>query len=190
MWSAGDVRQYAYCPRVPYYRYALPIPYRQTHTMRKGDQTERAELLLSRRRSFRRWGLEDARLEPHPYWMSERFRLCGIPDAALVTQGKVGILEFKDSPRGLTHGTKLQIAAYVLLAGDLYPDCEIVPLFYDPLTGQSIKVRVLDQLKREVLDIRDALEEMISSETLPDPTPHTSKCTECEYRRSCGDVVL
>lgn len=190
IWSAGDIRQYAYCPRVAYFRYAMPLPYRQTHTMKNGMATEESQLMLSRRRSFQRWGLTDAKVEPHPYWRCESLRLAGIPDAALWSSLRLAVVEFKDTLHGLTRGTKLQLAAYELLAGELFRGYEKIVLFHDPRTGRTSQVSISHSMRQEVLNIRDQLDDMILSETMPDPTPDTAKCVECEYRRSCGDVLL
>jgi CRISPR-associated exonuclease Cas4 len=134
--------------------------------------------------------LAGAQLKVHPYWKSESLRLVGIPDAALLTTLRVGILEFKDTPHKLTRGTKLQLAAYDLLAGELFPHQGRVVLFHDPQTGQTSQVPISDSMRQEVLNIRDDLDDMIHKESLPEPTPDVAKCVECEYRRSCSDVLL
>lgn len=190
IWSASDIRQFVYCPRVIYFRYVMPLHFRQTYSMIKGTETEELQLLLTKRRSFQRWGLAQAELVCHPYWKSESLRLAGIPDAVLLAKNRVGVLEFKESPHGLTLGTELQLAVYTILAEELYPQRDVLALFHNPWTGRTTLVNVNESLKNQVLAIRNSLDELVLGERLPEPTRQKGKCVDCEYRRSCSDVLL
>jgi CRISPR-associated exonuclease Cas4 len=42
-----------------------------------------------------------------------------------------------------------------------------------------------DHIRKTLADLRASIE----NERLPRPTPHRKRCTDCEYRRFCGDVL-
>ena len=44
-------------------------------------------------------------------------------------------------------------------------------------------------MRAHVKKVLEELHTSIENERLPRPTPHRKRCTDCEYRRFCGDVL-
>ncbi len=51
--TATDLKQWAYCPRIPFYRYVLPVRPASTYKMQRGKDVQAAVEALERRRGFR-----------------------------------------------------------------------------------------------------------------------------------------
>jgi CRISPR-associated exonuclease Cas4 len=55
MVTVTDVKQHAYCPRIPYYQYVMPLRAKRTFPMERGKATQAVVEALERRRGFRRY---------------------------------------------------------------------------------------------------------------------------------------
>ena len=51
--TATDLKQWAYCQRIPFYRYVLPVRPAPTYKMERGRDVQAAVEALERRRGFR-----------------------------------------------------------------------------------------------------------------------------------------
>jgi CRISPR-associated exonuclease Cas4 len=54
---------------------------------------------------------------------------------------------------------------------------------------RALEVPITSAMRAHVKKILAGLHASIESERLPRPTPHRKRCTDCEYRRFCGDVL-
>ncbi len=57
--TATDLKQWAYCPRIPFYRHVLPVRAAPTYRMQRGKDVQAAVEALERRRGFRAYGMRD-----------------------------------------------------------------------------------------------------------------------------------
>lgn len=56
--TATDLKQWAYCPRIPYYHHVMPVEFVRTYKMERGKDIEAAVQAMEKRRGFRRYGLD------------------------------------------------------------------------------------------------------------------------------------
>ena len=144
-------------------------------------------VLASRKR--RAWGfacgttvaLDDVTL------FSERQRLIGRPDR-VVRQGEHFIPEEWKSSKRVSHGHRLQIAAYFLLIEEEFgvrPPFGVVVLG----DGRRVKVKNTERLRSEVLSIAEEIREHRAKtrEEIPVNQP-AAKCRVCGQRGNCGQA--
>lgn len=183
--EVSDLKQYAYCPRVVYYRYRLPDFRPQTYKMEAGEQAHRQILARWRRRLPRGLPKGEVRWEVPLYAPS--LHLVGRVDVLLLTDDEAVVVDVKHS-RKVRASWKDQLAAYGLLVetvferpvrrGFLY----LIPvrrLEEVPLSAQR-KQRVRQRAAQIIAEIR--------AERQPPPTPRRGRCVDCEYRRFCNDL--
>ncbi len=121
LFEVTDLKQWAYCPRVLYYRYCLPEIRPITDLITAGIASHRDEGTREERRSLRTYGLT----------VGERIFDIGLRSAALGLRGRLDlaiavpsraapaaeaiVVEYKDSEKPAGPHFKLQLAAYALL---------------------------------------------------------------------------
>ena len=185
--NVTDVKQFLYCPRIPYFLYVVPVPKRPTAKMDLGKAEHEIVEELEERRLLRKYGLDEGKRDFRVRLSSARLRLSGILD--LLISGPTGHfpVEFKFSSRKPALNHKYQLAAYGLLVeeamgapvhqGYLYfhPLKQIYPV---PLT-QGVK----DFTKRILRNLWD----QVRTQRFPEGTRQLARCRECEYRLYCGD---
>lgn len=95
--NASDLRQYAYCPRIIYYRYCVPVRPPPTYKMVEGKlQHERVEE-LEHRRTLRAYGLADGERVFDVRLRSERLGIVGALDLIVLRRHEVIPVELKHS---------------------------------------------------------------------------------------------
>src|SRR3989442_13908276 len=55
--TVTDIKQWAYCPRIPFYRYVLPVGHVRTYKVERGKTVQAVIEALERRRRLREYGL-------------------------------------------------------------------------------------------------------------------------------------
>ena len=73
----SDLRQWEYCRRVVYYRYVLPVPYRESYKMERARCVELQEQERELRRTTRRYCLQDVRKRFNVWLESPERNYCG-----------------------------------------------------------------------------------------------------------------
>lgn len=183
--EVSDLKQYAYCPRVVYYRYRLPDFRPETYKMEAGREAHVRVRERLRRRLPRAFPVGEVRWEVAV--VDIELRLSGRIDLLIASEAEIVVVDFKNARR-VRANWKEQLAAYGLLAerrfgkpvreGYIY----LIPLRRlerVPLTERR-KARVAAQVARIV--------EEIQSERQPPPTSQRGRCVDCEYRRFCNDL--
>ena len=183
--TVTELRQYTYCPRVVYYMGILPRPL--TGKMREGVQAHEAEEDRERRRSLR----------PYKLHMGERFygvrlkdQVLGVRavlDMLVVTADEVIPIEHKLSNGSLSGTHRVQLMAYGLLAAAEYGRAARRGFVYWIPRRQASVVHFTPELADEAVALVAAVQRVRQSEVLPEPTPIVARCTDCEFRRFCGD---
>ena len=186
--TATDLKQWAYCPRIPFYRYVLPVRPAATYKMQRGRDIQAAVEALERRRGFRAYGMREGERRFGLWLHSARLGLSGKLDLLILTPDACYPVDFKDTEGGPRRNHRLQLAAYALLAEEaferpapagfiyLVPEKRVVAL---ALTGTD-----RDTVRAAIVEIR----RMIQREELPPPTPLRGRCEVCEYRNYCADI--
>ncbi|MBI2527296.1 MAG: CRISPR-associated protein Cas4 [Candidatus Rokubacteria bacterium] len=186
--TATDLKQWAYCPRIPFYRHVLPVRAAPTYKMERGKHVQAAVEALERRRGFRAYGMRQGERRFGVWLHSERLGLSGKLDLLILTPEACYPVDFKDTEGGPRRNHRLQLTAYALLAEEAFerpaPDAFIYLVPEKRVVGLA-----LTEADRE--DVRVALGEirrMIEREELPAPTAARGRCAVCELRNYCGDV--
>ncbi len=187
--TASDVRQWAYCPRVPYFSYVVPVNKKATFKMETGQRHHLSVQALEKRRVLRRYGLERAERIFNLYLHSPSLGLRGVIDMVLRDGQYCYPVEFKHSRRDHFHNHKLQLAAYAALLEDVLGAIVPYGFIHNSWSGRTYKIEFTDALRAELLASLEAIRRMISAERLPEPTPHRAKCADCEFRNWCADVL-
>lgn len=184
------LRQYCFCPRIPYFLLVKGIQPVETPWMKQGESYHEKQTLLNKRRSFERYGLDgNIRIEHRVSLRSELLRLHGICDAMLFKDDQpMAIVEFKSRVKTkLNMGEIIQMAAYSMI-------CEVEFgrqfSFGYILSGDKGKVKPVSinpETKLKVLQVRDALIAQCEECLLPDSSASILQCGQCEYLNYCAD---
>lgn len=169
-----DVRQYAYCPLIPWIARTYGVREPETYSMRLGAE-ERAR----RRAELTGLGLEPpVRFDVEMY--SSSLRMAGVADAVAGLK-RYTVVEVKMFKRGRYGHFKAQLMAYALLCEEcMGPTRKAVliisgkPIFWD------VDYQALSEIRKMTLKLREILESEKPPLTQPSP-----KCTSCWYRRFC-----
>lgn len=184
----SDLRQHAYCPRVVYYKYVVPVGFRQSHKMGQGRQSEEVETLLEKRRTMRRYGLSQARRVRGRSLASSKLKLSGRLDQMLESDKQAWPVEFKDTTGGVRRNHVIQLAAYALLIEDqLGKRCNAGFICIIP-DKTAVRVELGRGEKESALSAADEVRRIIREQECPGPTRWRPRCRDCEYRNYCGDV--
>jgi CRISPR-associated exonuclease Cas4 len=184
----NDIKQYAYCPRIVFYQYAMPVEKKATWKMEKG-KIEEAEIdRLEQRRKLTGYRLAEGKRRFHFWLTSKQLGLTGKLDLLIESPEGLFPVDFKWTT-GRPHSNHIfQLCGYALLLEDHFRKTVTNGFVY--LIPQSDAVvfdltpELKDQTRAMLLEIR----RMIEKEEMPPPTPVTNRCTDCEYRNFCGDV--
>ncbi|WP_069804369.1 CRISPR-associated protein Cas4 [Thermogemmatispora onikobensis] len=191
-----DLKQYACCPRLIYYRYTWPTIRPLTLAMQAGKESHRAEAPLHEvRRSLRRYGLAEGERLFHQPLISRRLGLKGRVDLLIVSPSlaaplrEATIVEYKDSERQSQAHFMLQLAAYALMVEEELGLPIRGAFLYSLPLRQAEPVPLTRALRRRVETTVAAIRQSLQTESLPGPTAQQRRCPLCEFRRFCNDVV-
>lgn len=183
-----DLKQWAYCRRIPYYRIVMPMARAPTYKMERGKAVQEATEALERRRGFRAYGVRDGERRFGVWLHSARLGLSGKLDLLILTSEACYPVDFKDTEGGARRNHRLQLAAYALLAEEAFNRPAPEGFIYLVPQKQVVRVQLTDvdrnEVERAVVDIR----QMVAQERLPEPTTVRTRCTVCEYRNYCADI--
>ena len=192
-WSleVTDIKQYAYCPRVVYYRYCLPTLRRVTHKMHAGKAAHQVDQRRERRRSLAAYGLESGERYYDVHLYSPRMGLSGIVDMVIVHENEKGReaipVDYKFA-RKARRSWKQQLAAYGMLLEEAWGLPVRHGYIYLLMLRKAEKVRISAREKGAARAILGRIREMIDSEQTPEPSGARGRCVDCEFRRFCNDV--
>ena len=188
-----DLKQFAYCPRIVYYRYCLdrvqPVTYKMTAGIGAQDRVE----ALEERRSLRAFGVQEGKRHFNVSVSSNRLGASGQIDLVVETGSGAGRrlipVDFKLSRREPGRHFKLQLACYALLLEETW-DAPVEEGYIHLIpTRKSVGVKMTTRLRRDAQRQMAEIRELIRAERMPEPTARRSRCVDCEYRRFCNDVL-
>jgi CRISPR-associated exonuclease Cas4 len=186
--TVTDVRQHVYCPRIPYYRYTMPLERPVTAKMDLGKEEHESTSVKEARRTLRAYGIKEGERRFGVDLSSESLALRGKIDMVIFTPHEVIPVEYKMTARvGLHH--KYQLAAYAMLAEHIFAGTVNRAFAYLTPAKKAQEIPITPAMRAHVKKILGELGASVHNERLPKPTPHRKRCTDCEYRRFCGDVL-
>jgi CRISPR-associated exonuclease Cas4 len=184
----NDLKQYAYCPRIVFYQYAMPVQRKATFKMEHGKAVEDKLEHLERRRKLREYGLAEGTRRFQVWLTSQRLALSGRLDLLITTARGRFPVDFKDTREPVRHNHRVQLCAYALLVEDSLGQPVSTGFIYRVPRADVVVVDITPELRVETLSMLQAIRAMIQAERMPAPTPVGARCTDCEYRNYCGDV--
>ena len=186
--TVTDIRQHVYCPRIPYYRYTLPLERPVTAKMDLGKEEHETTSAKEARRTLKAYGIKEGERRFGVDLYSESLGLRGKIDMVIFTPHEVIPVEYKMAAGiGLHH--KYQLTAYAMLAEHTFGGTVTRAFVYLTPARKAREVPITAAMRGHVKKILVRLHDSIENERLPRPTPHRRRCTDCEYRRFCGDVL-
>jgi CRISPR-associated exonuclease Cas4 len=184
----NDLKQYAYCQRIVFYQYTMPVQRKATFKMEHGKSVEPRLEQLEYRRKLRAYGLAEGTRAFQVRLASRRLGLSGRLDMLITTPRGFFPVDFKDTLRGVHHNHCVQLCAYALLIEDIYRQPVSTGFIYRVPRDDVIAVNITGELRAETIGCLAAMRQMIRTEHMPPATTVRARCTDCEYRNYCGDI--
>lgn len=183
-----DLKQYAYCPRIPFYNHVMGLYGKPTYKMAQGKAAQDAMEALERRRKLRQYGLADGERHFGVKIVDDTLSLGGTLDLAIETDDACYPVDFKYTTGRPHRNHTFQLAGYALLLQGRFG--KPVPFGFIFLTIDDAVVRIPldDDVLVQARSALASMRSMIEAEILPEPTDVRARCTDCEYRNFCGDV--
>jgi CRISPR-associated exonuclease Cas4 len=193
LFEVSDLKQWAYCPRVVYYRYCLPDIRPITDLMQAGQRSHEDEASREERRSLNNYGLKSGTRHYDLIVSSPTLQLSARIDL-LITQpdqqpNKALVVEYKDSERADSTHFKIQLTAYALLIEEVWGLQVPLGYIYNIPQRKAQAVPISPSLRNKTLQIIQQLSQTVIGERMPDAPAKRAKCVDCEFRRFCNDVI-
>lgn len=186
--TVTDIRQHVWCPRIPYYRYVLPLERPVTAKMDLGKEEHEMTSAKEARRTLRAYGMKEGERRFGVDLYSEHLRLRGKIDMVISTPRELVPVEYKMTAAvGLHH--KYQLTAYALLAEHTFGGTVSRSFAYLTPAKKAVEVPITPGMRAHVKKVLADLRGSMENERLPPPTPYRGRCPDCEYRRFCGDIL-
>ena len=184
-----DLKQYAWCPRIPFYRYCLPRIRPVTYAMREGILSHQEESEREERRSLRAYGLTHGERRFDLALSSQRLGLIGRLDLAIRLENEAVVVDYKLTRDPVGSHYRLQLAAYALLLEEAWSLPVTRAFIYQIPLRHADEVRLTPQLRRQVSATAAAIRRNVAAEQMPPPCARRSRCVTCEFRRFCNDAL-
>ncbi|MCL4441386.1 MAG: CRISPR-associated protein Cas4 [Firmicutes bacterium] len=184
----SDIKQFFYCQRIIYFTYVCPVDKKVTRKMDYGREDHLRLDGLEKRRTLKRYHLEEGERLFHQRLYSERLGLEGILDMCIYSGRSYFPVEFKFSPRGGGLNHKYQLLAYALLLEEAYGSAVRFGLLYLVPRQQVQEVPLTPDGRVFLIEALEDIRELVAREVMPPPAPVRGRCRDCEYRNFCGDV--
>lgn len=195
LFTVTDLKQFAYCRRVVFYTYCLPLIRPVTFKMERGASAHETALSKERRRSLRAYGLGRGERHFNVQLESPRLGLSGRIDLVIETdENATGAkelipVEYKNSRRETGTHWKHQLAAYAMLLEDRWEIPVQRGFVYHIPLRQAREVTITRRLRERVRETVTQMQMMVATQSIPDPPKSRKMCVECEFRRFCNDVL-
>ena len=177
-----------YCPRIPFYRHAVPLERPVTAKMDIGKEEHETTSAKEARRTLKAYGMEEGERRFGVSLYSAALGLRGKIDMVILTPRELVPVEYKMAAAvGLQH--KYQLTAYAMLAEHTFGGTVSRAFAYLTPAKEAREIPITAAMRAQVKKILAGLRDSIEKEILPCPTPHRGRCVGCEYRRFCGDVL-
>ncbi len=184
----NDIKQYAYCPRIVFYQYCMPVEKKATWKMEQGKIAEDQIDKLEKRRKLLEYRLAEGRREFHVWLSSKRIGLTGKLDLLIDSPEGLFPVDFKLTT-GRPHKNHIaQLCGYALLLEDCYQREVTRGFVYLIPSNDAVVFDLTPERKAETEALISEIRQMIDREQMPPPTPVRNRCTDCEYRNYCGDI--
>ena len=189
-----DLKQFAYCPRIPYYHYCLPEVRPTTYKMDAGIRAQDRAEERERRRSLRAYGLTEGERHFNVSITSRQLGVSGQIDLvikhAVNGEDRLVPVDYKLSRRDPGRHFKLQLACYALLLEEVWQLPVEDGFLYLIPARRAVRVPITTRLRNDVRRQLAEIRALVLAERMPPvPPKQRSRCVDCEFRRFCNDVL-
>lgn len=183
------LRQYCFCPRIPYFYIARNITPVEKEWMSQGIEEHKRQEMLSKRRNLSRFGISTiGKISFNVELYSDQLSLHGICDAILSADSELSIIEFKNSDYDkFTIGTAVQLCAYAMLCEEKYGEIIKQCFVLYGSKGKTRKVNIDASIRSKTLEIRDHIIKKLKKADIPPSSAEENKCGQCEFFNFCAD---
>lgn len=184
----NDLKQFAYCERIVFYQYAMPVQRKPTFKMEHGKLSEEQIQRLEQRRKLREYGLAEGTRHFQVWLQSPRLGLSGRLDLLIITARHSFPVDFKETLGPVHRNHRVQLCAYALVVEEAMQRSVPSGFIYRIPRDDVLKVDITAELRAHTERLIEEIRRMIETEHMPPPTSVRARCTDCEYRNYCGDV--
>jgi CRISPR-associated exonuclease Cas4 len=186
--AVSDVRQWVYCPRIPYFRLGVRLPHRfVTGAMQEGILEHLRTEELEHRRTLRAYGLAEGERRFDVTLRSARLALGGRLDLLIRCAREAIPVEFKNSQARLGLNHTYQLASYAFLVEEhLRLPVRRAFVYFIPLK-RAEEVAVTPARRAYARRVLNAIRQAVASERTPEGTRHLGRCRVCEFLPYCND---
>jgi CRISPR-associated exonuclease Cas4 len=181
-----EIRQFAYCKRILYFRYVIRAPMYRSYKMEYGvKKHEKLQNVADKSKE------NFCHKYYNVYLTDAQLGLVGLIDYFEFDGKEAYPVEIKTGnipPEGLENAHRLQIAAQAMLIESNFDFLvKRARVFYSKNNEYvDYEIKVDDKLR--VLELIDEILHMLEDEKIPEPTKDTGKCTDCECRKFCNNI--
>ncbi len=177
-----EIRQFAYCKRILYFRHIVHAPMKQTYKMEEGENKH--EQLQQSKNATKNTSQKYYNI----YLTDPDLGLVGLIDYFEFDGNEAYPIEIKsgnDPPKDLDNPHKYQVVAQAMLIEKNFDFLvKMVRIFYSKL-DKVVDYPITIEDKLAVLKIVEEITEMLSSEQMPESTNDIGKCVDCECKNYC-----
>ncbi|MHA1315815.1 MAG: CRISPR-associated protein Cas4, partial [Candidatus Helarchaeota archaeon] len=184
VFTAEDVRQFTYCPRIIYFRYVMNVnmPPR-TYKMEKGIEKHEKDV-----RNFKSPPESSPQKYANIYLKDERVGLIALLDFLEVDGDEAIPIDLKTGKRYQEpisdHHFAQLVAQALLVEACMGQIVRRVRVDYTRLKKVLERQVDVDDKFRVLRDL-ERMQEIVETEIIPSPTNIEGKCTDCEFWRYC-----
>lgn len=185
------LRQFCFCRRIPYFLLVFGVNPPKPRWVDDGIHCHRILAGLMKRRDLsasvgsRRYNLkQEIPLE------SQSLGLRGVCDGCIFSDDGENIYPYEikiSSKNSLARGEKVQLCAYAMILEELFDKHIYFGFLFFGVKTKSFKILMTDDLRSQVLTVRDSILNDVQKGVMPDSDATEAKCSQCEFFNYCAD---
>jgi len=193
--TVSDLKQFAYCPRIVYYSYCLPLIRPVTFKMERGAAAHAQAGEKEHRRTLKAYGLSQGERQFDVWLSSAELGLRGRVDMVIETDDNASVtpelipVEYKNSRREAGAHWKQQVAAYGMMVEEMRGLAVRRGFVYYLPLRRAEETPITARLRAAVRETVGEMRRMIEREAMPEAPKSQGQCVDCEFRRFCNDVL-
>lgn len=181
------LRQHIFCPRIPYFQLVYANQVAEPGWVRQGTRFHEKQAAVFRRRTLKRFGLEEGTMRHAVSAREPRLGIHGKLDALIELPEEIIPLEFKLSGSKPAPNQINQLVAYGVALGRQYrKPCRRGFLVFGK-KGRSFEVVFDRKMFQKMLLTIHAIRRNVYAGQLPHSNAGPAKCGQCEYINYCND---
>lgn len=186
--TVGDLKQWAYCPRVVYYHKLMAGCGVPTRKMKAGAESQEWLEPMEVRRTLSRYGFGEGRRRTTVNLADSSLGLAGKVDWLIEDGIRAAVVECKLTAGDPAPNHTVQLAGYALLiervCGWQVPVCFV----YRVPDARVFAIPIGEPEREAVHAAMDGIRDMLAAQAIPGPTEVRARCRDCEYANFCGDI--